>query len=198
MARRDQTDFIAFAEASRPALRRTAYLMCGDWHRAADITQEALTRVYVAWPRLDQDRGLRAYARRAVVSVAVEQSRKRSSREIPASSFSDRPTDDPTEHVADRLFLLAALAELPARQRACVVLRFYEDLSVEAVAEVLGCRVGTVKSQTARGLAALRTAYADHGGELLSPEPTRDPARATPPRSIEGQPVDGQSRKATS
>ena len=75
--------------------------------------------------------------------------------------------DDATDQVADRMLLMAALAELPARQRACVVLRFYEDLSVEAVAEALGCRTGTVKSQTARGLDALRAAYARHGGELL-------------------------------
>ena len=78
MGRRDEGEFVAFAEACRPALRRTAYFMCGDWGRAADITQEALIRVYVAWPRLEQDHGLRAYARRAVMSVAIEQARKRS------------------------------------------------------------------------------------------------------------------------
>lgn len=166
MGRRDESDFVAFAEACRPALRRTAYLMCGDWERAADITQEALVRVYVAWPRLEQDHGLRAYARRAVTSVAIEQARKRSSREVPTAHLRDRTVDDPADQVADRLLLMTALAELPARQRACVVLRFYDDLSVEAVAEALGCRTGTVKSQTARGLDALRAAYARHGGEL--------------------------------
>jgi RNA polymerase sigma-70 factor (sigma-E family) len=164
---REQGEFVTFAEACRPALRRTAYLLCGDWERAADITQEALIRVYLAWSRLDQDRGLRAYARRAVVSVAVEQARKLSSHEVPVARTGDAPVDDPTGPVADRLLLLAALAELPARQRACVVLRFYEDLSVEAVADALGCRPGTVKSQTARGLDALRVAYARHGGDLV-------------------------------
>ncbi len=167
MGRRDRGDFVTFAEACRPALRRTAYLVCGDWDRAADITQEALVRVYVAWPRLDQDHGLRAYARRAVISVAIEHSRKRSSHEVPVATVDDRTAEDPAEQVVDRLLLMEALAELPARQRACVVLRFYEDLSVEAVAEALGCRTGTVKSQTARGLATLRTAYARRGGELL-------------------------------
>ena len=166
MGRRDRGEFIEFAEACRPALRRTAYLMCGDWERAADITQEALIRVYVAWPRLDRDRGLRAYARRAVINVAIEQGRRRSSREVPTATVGDRVVQDTADQVVDRLFLLAALAELPARQRACVVLRFYEDLSVEAVAEALGCRNGTVKSQTARGLDALRAAYARQGGEL--------------------------------
>lgn len=168
MGRRDESEFVAFAEACRPALRRTAYLMCGDWDRATDITQEALIRVFVAWPRLEHDQGLRAYARRAVMSVAIEQARKRSSGEVPTVHLGDRPVDDPADQVADRLLLMTALAELPARQRACVVLRFYDDLSVEAVAEALGCRSGTVKSQTARGLDALRAAYARHGGELLA------------------------------
>jgi RNA polymerase sigma-70 factor (sigma-E family) len=167
MGQRDESEFVAFGEACRPALRRTAFLMCGDWERAADITQEALVRVYVAWPRLEQDRGLRAYARRAVMSVAIEQARKRSSREVPTAHLGDGLVDDPADQVADRLLLMTALAELPARQRACVVLRFYDDLSVEAVAEALGCRTGTVKSQTARGLDALRAAYARHGGELV-------------------------------
>ena len=167
MGKRDETEFVEFAEACRSRLRRTAYLMCGDWDRAADITQEAMVRVYVAWPRLERDQGLRAYARRAVMNVAIEQARKRSSRELPTAHLGDRPVNDPADQVADRLLLMTALAELPARQRACVVLRFYDDLSVEAVAEALGCRTGTVKSQTARGLDALRAAYTRHGGELL-------------------------------
>jgi RNA polymerase sigma-70 factor (sigma-E family) len=181
MARRDESEFIGFAEACRPALRRTAYLVCGDWERAADITQEALVRVYVAWPRLERDHGLRAYARRAVINVALEQARKRSSGEVPIAHPDDRSVDDATDQVGDRLLLMAALAELPARQRACVVLRFYDDLSVEAVAEALGCRTGTVKSQTARGLDALRAAYARHGGELVvRPRIPTEAKEATP------------------
>ena len=167
MGRRSESEFVAFAQSCRPALRRTAYLMCGDWERAADISQEAMVRIYVAWPRLEQDHGLRAYARRAVINVAIEQARKQSSRELPTAHVGDRAVDDQADQVADRLLLMTALAELPPRQRACVVLRFYDDLSVEAVAEVLGCRIGTVKSQTARGLDALRLAYARHCGELV-------------------------------
>jgi len=165
--RRDEGEFIAFAEACRPALRRTAYLMCGDWERAADMTQEALVRVYVAWPRLEKGHGLPAYARRAVVSVAIDEARKKSSQEVPTAELRDSSVEDAAGQVVDRLFLMRALADLPARQRACVVLRFYDDLSVEAVADALGCRTGTVKSQTARGLEALRAVYAHHGGELL-------------------------------
>jgi RNA polymerase sigma factor (sigma-70 family) len=94
---------------------------------------------------------------------------------VPTATVGDRVVQDTADQVVDRLFLVAALAELPPRQRACVVLRFYEDLSVEAVAEALGCRSGTVKSQTARGLDALRAAYARQGGELrvTSPGPAR-------------------------
>lgn len=170
MARRDDADFAAFVVACGPALRRTAYLMCGDWDRAADIAQEALVRVYVAWPRLDRERSLLGYARRTAVRIAVDQARKRSSHEVPTLDLVDATTDDMTSQVTDRVVLMAALADLPARQRACVVLRYYEDLSVDAVAQTLGCRAGTVKSQTARGLAALRAAYVRHGGELELPD----------------------------
>lgn len=170
MARRDDDEFAAFAEACSPALRRTAYLICGDWDRAADITQETLIRMYVAWPRLDQDRGVHAYARRTAVRVAIDQSRKRSAREVPVPHPTDREVEDSSTQVVDRTLLMTALRDLPPRQRACVALRYYEDLSVEAVAETLGCRPGTVKSQTARGLAALRAAYARNGGLLRTPE----------------------------
>lgn len=171
MARRDEGEFAGFAVACAPTLQRTAYLICGDWDRAADITQEALVRLYVAWPRLDHDRDLLPYARRATVNVAVDHARKRSSREMPTARIGDRAAEDPSEQVVERALLMAALAELPPRQRACVVLRFYEDLSVDTVAELLGCRPGTVKSQTGRGLAALRAAYARHG-EVLQVPPT--------------------------
>jgi len=169
MAGRDDSEFAAFARSAGPGLRRTAYLMCGDWERAADITQEALIRVYMAWPRLDRERGVHAYARRAAASAAIDQGRKRSSREVPTLDLVDATIEDSTGRVDDRELLLRALADLPGRQRACVVLRYYEDLGVEEVAAALGCRAGTVKSQTARGLAALRAAYARHGGDLRVP-----------------------------
>ena len=170
MARRDDDEFAAFAAASAAPLRRTAYLICGDWDRAADVTQEALIRMYVAWPRLDRERSLLGYARRTAVRIAIDQARKRSSQEVPTLDLVDGTTDDLTSQVTDRVLLMAALADLPPRQRACVVLRYYEDLSVDAVAQTLGCRAGTVKSQTARGLDALRAAYARHGGELRPPD----------------------------
>jgi RNA polymerase sigma-70 factor (sigma-E family) len=178
MGRRDEGEFLAFAAACRGQLRRTAYLLCGDWDRAADLTQEALIRLYVAWPRLRHRDGLGAYARKAVVSAAIDHGRRRSSRELVGlpADHQNAPVDDPSSRVVDRLVRMDALASLPPRQRACVVLRYYEDLGVEAVADLLGCGVGTVKSQTSRGLATLRAAYSRTGGELTVPD-----VPATPP-----------------
>ncbi len=168
MARRSDEEFVEFATASRDRLRRTAYLLCGDWHRASDVVQEALIRVYVAWPRLEHTDGLASYARRAVVSVVIDQSRRRSSTEVPARTETDVPsTQDVAEDVTERAAIVQALAALPPRQRACVVLRYYEDLAVSEVAALLGINEGTVKSQTSRALAALRQGFETETGDAL-------------------------------
>jgi RNA polymerase sigma-70 factor (sigma-E family) len=156
MRHRNDEEYVEFATAARPQLRRTAYLMCGDWHRASDITQEALIRVYVAWPRLQKSGSLHGYARKAVVSVAIDQARRRSSTELPVADHPETAGGDFTAHLASRDALMGALRELGPRQRACVVLRYFEDLSVAEAAQVLGCAEGTVKSQTARALDSLR------------------------------------------
>jgi len=152
--------FTEFAAASRARLRSTAYLLCGDWDRASDHVQEGLLRVYVAWPRLEKNGGELAYARKAVVSAFLDAQRKRSSRERPTSEHPDRAThEDVATAVADRTALMAALALLPGRQRACVVLRYFEELDVRETAAVLGCSEGTVKSQTSRALGSLRAMF---------------------------------------
>lgn len=152
--------FTEFAVACRERLRRTAYLMCGDWDRARDHVQEALVRVYVRWPKLQRQGGELAYARRAVASVIIDEARKRSSRELPTDPDLARPsTEDVARAVTDRAALMTALAGLPPRQRACVVLRYFEELDVRETAAALGCSEGTVKSQTSRALAALRTVF---------------------------------------
>lgn len=156
MGRRDDEAYVAFATAAQPQLRRTAYLLSGDWHRASDLAQEALIRVYVAWPRIQRNDGLHAYARKALVSAAVDHSRRRSSREVPVAEHDDQGDADFAGHVASRDVLMTALRELGPRQRACVVLRYFEDLPVSEVAQVLGCTEGTVKSQTSRALYSLR------------------------------------------
>jgi RNA polymerase sigma-70 factor (sigma-E family) len=157
---RDEAAFVEFAEAARGRLRRTAYLMCGDWEQASDHVQEGLIRVYVAWPRLTRAGREYAYARKAVVSAFLDHSRRRSSTEVPAEP--DRNVSsgqDVAESVAVRAALMSALADLPQRQRACVVLRYFDDLSVADTAATLGCSEGTVKSQTSRALATLRARF---------------------------------------
>ncbi|MDN5744139.1 MAG: sigma-70 family RNA polymerase sigma factor, partial [Nocardioidaceae bacterium] len=145
---RDEDEFVTFAQASRAQLRRTAYLMCGDWDRASDHVQEALIRVYVAWPRLERAGREYAYARKAVVSAVLDYARRKSSAEVVAEPDANRPAaGDLAETVTARAALMDALAALPPRQRASVVLRDYEDLSVGDNAAGLGSTEGTVKSQ---------------------------------------------------
>lgn len=157
MRRRDEQEFVEFATASQSRLRRTAYLICGDWEHASDIVQEAMIRVYVAWPRIEHKGGVNSFARRCVVNVAIDLGRRRSSTELASPhDLMDRPTGTADHDVPAREALIEALRDLAPRQRACVVLRYFEDLSVSDTAQLLGCSEGTVKSQTARALASLR------------------------------------------
>ncbi|TNM36288.1 SigE family RNA polymerase sigma factor [Nocardioides albidus] len=159
---RDETEFVAFAQGSRDRLRRTAYLLCGDWERAADHVQDALIRVYVAWPRLTRAGREYAYARKALVSVVLDHARRRSSTEVVAEADPQRSDGvDIAARVSERASLVQAMGELPPRQRACVVLRYFDDLSVADTARALGCTEGTVKSQTARALDRLRSVIDD-------------------------------------
>jgi RNA polymerase sigma-70 factor (sigma-E family) len=161
MARRDSEEFTSFVVAHQAKLRRVAYLMCGDWSLASDYVQNALVRVYRHWPRLRSDRETLAYARKAVVSVVIDAKRRRSSSEVPVDSVADRLDGaDAATRSADRDLLSRCLARVAPRQRACLVLRYYDDLSVSEVATVLACSEGTVKSQTARGLETLQAAFA--------------------------------------
>ena len=158
MVKRDQ-DYVEFVEAAAGSLRRTAYLVCGDWHRADDVVQDALYKLYLSWAKVDRRGNPFAYARRVVVNAALDSGRRTWRREVPTDQPPDHaPLMDAAGDHANRDELQAALSSLGPRQRACVVLRFYEDLSVEQTAEILGCSPGTVKSQTARGLESLRRA----------------------------------------
>ena len=165
---RDEAAFVEFAEAVHAKLRRTAYLMCGDWHQASDHVQEGLIRVYVAWPRLTRAGREYAYARKCVVSAFLDHARRRSSTEVPAQPDHDiRSVDDVAENLASRVVLMAALDALAPRQRACVVLRYFEQLDVRETALALGCSEGTVKSQTSRALASLRAMFEDASRDEL-------------------------------
>jgi RNA polymerase sigma-70 factor (sigma-E family) len=154
-----------FVSARYVHLRRTAYLLCGDWHRAEDLVQTALARVVVAARRRQVD-NLDAYTRRSLLRVFLTDSRiawRRRER-----SWAD-PGDGPStgDDRTTALAVLAALGGLPPRQRAVVVLRFWEDRSVEETAEALKVSEGTVKSQAAKALAKLRHTLADVHVELI-------------------------------
>ncbi|MDI2124556.1 SigE family RNA polymerase sigma factor [Yinghuangia seranimata] len=159
-------EFSAFVRIAWPRLRRTAWLICGNRQQAEDAVQAGLVRLYVAWPRLRREEALEAYARKAVVSALLDETRRGwRKREHPVGVLPDTLTvDDETPgRVGDRLAVASALARVPPRQRAVLVLRFYDDLDVAATARLLECSEGTVKSQTARGLEALRRALHAEG-----------------------------------
>jgi RNA polymerase sigma-70 factor (sigma-E family) len=148
----------AFAEyfaARSDAMRGTAYLLCGDWHRAEDLVQTAFTKLYLSWNRVSRHEALDGYLRKTLVRTFLDQRRRGWWRR-------ERVTDLPVEPSApaapaeDRLVLLQALAQVPPRQRAVLVLRYWADLSIADTAAALDCAPGTVKSQAAKGLQALR------------------------------------------
>ena len=151
--------FAALFEGRAAALRRTAFLLCGDWHRAEDLTQTAFAKLFAAWPRLRDEGAAEAYLRRTLLRTFLDDNRRGWRREYATEVLPELPA---APSVSDeRIVLLAALASVPPRQRACLVLRYYDDLSLEAAAEVLGCSVGTVKSNTSRGLDFLRRLLGD-------------------------------------
>ncbi|GAA2157941.1 SigE family RNA polymerase sigma factor [Kitasatospora kazusensis] len=159
--------FEEFAANGARRLFHVAYLMCGDWHRAQDLVQTTLAKMYAVWGRLRQgedDPGLDAYARKVLLRTYLSQRRLRRSGEIAVADLTDLASGlgHSWGGSADlRLTLLAALRQLPSRNRAVVVLRYLEDHSVEAVAEILGCSTGAVKNLSSRSLAKLREILGD-------------------------------------
>lgn len=148
-------DFTEYFSARRSWLRSVAFMLCQDWHRADDLLQTAAIRLYASWHRIGRIDNVDAYARRILINVFLAEQRSPWwKRVIPHWENKDGVVEatDP----AAVLDLRTALAALPPRQRAAVILRYYDELSVRETAEVLQCSAGTVKSQTARGLAALR------------------------------------------
>ncbi|MGW0662836.1 SigE family RNA polymerase sigma factor [Streptodolium elevatio] len=152
----DAAAFQEFVRSRWPRLVRTAYLMTGDYAEAEDVAQTALARAGASWRRIQASERPDAYVRRILVNC----NNNRFRRKRPTLVFGDKPLDvpgpDPTHRVDQREALRDALLRLPPRQRAAVVLRYWEDLPEAEVALVMGCSVGTVKSQAARGLDKLR------------------------------------------
>ena len=170
--------FRDFVVARSPALLRTAWMLTGDAGAAEDLLQAALARTWPHWHRVADGRP-EAYVRRVMVRTHASWRSRRWHGELPSEDLADRAGASTDEHsgTEERLVLMAALATLPVRQRQAVVLRYFDDLSVESVAEIMGSSTGTVKSQSAKGLAKLRDALADG-----QPDPS------TPNRPVEAKP----------
>ncbi|MFG2056525.1 SigE family RNA polymerase sigma factor [Micromonospora sp. NPDC048930] len=137
-------------------LRRTAYLLCGDWHTADDLVSTALVKLLRHWRRVSAMDSPDAYVRRTLLRVWLDERRRPWRRESAWAEVPDTAVRADTDCTAERLAILALLAELPPRRRAVLVLRYFCDLSVEETARELGCSPGTVKSQAARAIDALR------------------------------------------
>jgi RNA polymerase sigma-70 factor (sigma-E family) len=159
--------FTDYVSQRRLKLFRAACLLCGDPHLAEDIVQDALARLYAAWPRASRADDIDSYARRTIINSHLNQARRPWRREHVAAEVGERPTADqmPTE---DLHVMWAALRDLPLGQRKVVILRHYLGLSVEETAADLGISAGTVKSQTSDALAALRRALAADFGATVT------------------------------
>jgi RNA polymerase sigma-70 factor (sigma-E family) len=151
-----EEEFREFVTARSAALLRTAYLLAGDRAIAEDLLQTALTKTYLAWKRLGEIEAVEPYARRVLVNTATSWWRRRWHGERPTEVLPERAAPDEIEQQLERDALWRHVQALPARQRAVLVLRFYEDLSEAQTAALLDISAGTVKSQTSRALNTLR------------------------------------------
>jgi RNA polymerase sigma-70 factor (sigma-E family) len=168
--------FDDYVSARLASLRRLALLLCHDWQHADDLVQGAVTRLYVHWAKAARADNLDAYVRTIVFREFLHERRSGWARNVQLTSEPpDAPAAAPDADAA--LDLQAAIAALPPRQRATLVLRFYCDFGVEESAQVLGCSPGTVKSQTARALGTLRAALRRDQGPGEPGAATTDTAR---------------------
>lgn len=157
-------EFEGYVVARQGVHLRTAYLLTGDRQLAEDLVQTAFAKLYLAWNRVQNTGSLDAYVRRIMINEHSSWWRRawrRSETVVDGIPEPRAPLDDHTSDLHRRDAMWAMVQKLPPRQRAAVVLRFYEDLSERQTAEILQCSVGTVKSQTSRAVAALRTAWQD-------------------------------------
>ena len=162
MAARDSAAFAEFVGARSGALFRAAYLMVGDHGLAEDLLQEALTKTYVAWPRLREVDKAEAYTRKAITTTAISWWRRKAwKNEKPRDDVPEIGQTGQAEHFAQQDWLWQELQNLAPKQRAAIVLRYYEDLTEAQTAEAMGCAVGTVKSQVSAALGNLRRQLGD-------------------------------------
>jgi len=162
-------EYVEYVSARLPSLKRLAYLLCGDNHRADDLVQESVTKLYVRWTAARKADNLDRYVRAIVVRTHIDETRRPWSRVRLFGALPDQqlPMSSGPE---DRTVLRAALATLPAGQRAVLVLRFLCDLPVAEVGELLHCSSGTVKSQSVHGLAKLRAALTKREFAMITRE----------------------------
>ena len=162
-------EFVEFAEVMFPRLRRTAFLLCGDWHTAEDLAQTALAKMFVAWRDIRRQDGVHAYANRTLVNAYLAHRRLKRTGELLTGRFPDRPVAAAAPET--RMVVLDALATLPPRARAVVVLRYWAGLSLGQVADVVA---GHVNRHHAHALATLQ---AMPGEALTDPGPAGGPGR---------------------
>ena len=186
MNARERQQFEEFMASRWPGLVRLAFGLTGDRWLAEDLAQTALASAYASWWRVRAADDPDAYVRRILVNASKSRWRRRRPAEQPAAASPEAAVADPTASVDDRSALLGALQELPQRQRAVVVLRYWEDLTDAQAAALLGCSASTVRSQAARALAKLRAsgaleaAAADGGAPPRQGRAPRQQAGGTP------------------
>jgi RNA polymerase sigma-70 factor (sigma-E family) len=161
-----EAEFAAYFAARFQRLRGLAYLLCGDWHRADDLAQLAFVRLASSWHRLRDPEAVDSYVRTCLLRSYLSDQRRAWRRRESATAEIPEAAGGPdtAELTADRVTVMRALAQVPPRQRAVLVCRYYEGLDVATTAALLGCTEGTVKSQTARGLQGLRRVVGDVQG----------------------------------
>ena len=155
-AESSDAEFAAWMAARQGALARTAYLLTGSQHAAEDLVQATLTRLYLSWDRISDRQHVDAYARRALLNEHRSTWRRTSRRPEVLSDAVPEAALAPAEYDGEREAVWRFVQALPPRQRAVIVLRYYEDLSEAQIADLLGISAGTVKSQASRALASLR------------------------------------------
>ena len=167
----DEAGFRAWMAVRTPALRRKAVLLSGDWHRADDLVQDTLIALFASWPRVSRGSNVDAYADRVLFSRFIDERRRPWRRERPVDDVPDLADPRATRAFDDAegpdTILAAALAALPPAQRAVVVLRFTDDLTIDEIARTLDLPSGTVKSRLSRGTESVR-AHLERAGHPLA------------------------------
>lgn len=159
---------MAYVNARRDVVRRIAYGLCGDWYRADDLTQTAFLKLYQAWDTIRNRAATDGFVRSCLVRANIDEFRRRGRREVVVEEIPESaPSDDDSlaSGVVDRELIRKALDRVPVGQRTVLVLRFLDGLDVAETARQLGCSEGNVKSQTARGLVAMRSAMTELGAQ---------------------------------